>query len=266
MAETPPPRAPPSSAAGKFSSPRWATFEELGKHRTRSPASAGVKDRVKSITQRLSALQRGIDDDRKRARKALDARLEDLDKKFIEKNQQDEKYRADLTLQLEDLAESIDQERLARELLDERKKKEIEDAHKKTEITLEKFKQKRLEAEQSLSDQLVLVREAVETERKLRQESEERFGVHLGDEVARLAEEVKEESERRAQLEKQLEEETRAREADMSNIMQVLKDICDNMQKELLAERQERESTEETLLKLIEETCARVGTGGADGV
>ena len=187
--DTPPPKAPASTptsgGARSFMSPRWASFEELGKRRGKSPASAGVKERVRSITSRLSQLQKGLEEDKKKSRKALDNRLEELDQKFIASRRENENHRKELADTLEDMAESVEQERLARELLDERKTKELEAAHKKMEVLLEKFKQKRLASEQDLADQIQGVKREVETERKLRVEAEERFGVHLGDQVAR---------------------------------------------------------------------------------
>ena len=72
------------------------------------------------------------------------------------------------------------------ELLDERKSKEVEVAGKQMQLELRKFGQGQSKVEHQLSGQIARLTEQLETERRLRMDSEEKFGLHLSDQpVAR---------------------------------------------------------------------------------
>mmetsp|Transcript_24755 Transcript_24755/g.53405 ORF Transcript_24755/g.53405 Transcript_24755/m.53405 type:complete len:178 (+) Transcript_24755:1-534(+) len=171
--------------------------------------------------------------------------------------------------------EALGQERLARELLDERKTKESEVMIKSIDLKLENLKDAYTKTESSHSEELVKIREQLETEKVLRAKAEEQFGVQLCDQVAKLTEQVEAYREQNAALIErvlQLESaqkvskeglagETRARNDLEAHVVNMLEDLCAKMRTEIVAERADREAMEETLLKLIEETCSRVEGG-----
>lgn len=203
--------------------------------------------------------------------------MQELDERFGQSRVADERHREEIHSQFEKLNEGLAQEKLARELLDERKTKEVEVAGKQMQLLIQKFQKERLKAEQTLVEQIQRLGSQVEKERLLRQESEEKFGLHLGDQVSRLIEEVEHERQQNAllvarvqALENEVEtlsnasaSEKQARSDLELNMMHMLENICTRMQSELLAERKDRETMEETMLKLLEETCSRV-EGGLD--
>mmetsp|Transcript_43376 Transcript_43376/g.69440 ORF Transcript_43376/g.69440 Transcript_43376/m.69440 type:complete len:276 (-) Transcript_43376:1174-2001(-) len=252
--------------------PRWLALEELERDRTRVSVN---KDRVKSITQKLSKLQQGLEVDKSRSRSALEGRLADLETKLKRQEDEQENRLEECDQQIEQLMEALGQERLARELLDERKTKESEVMIKSIDLKLENLKDAYTKTESSHSEELVKIREQLETEKVLRAKAEEQFGVQLCDQVAKLTEQVEAYREQNAALIErvlQLESaqkvskeglagETRARNDLEAHVVNMLEDLCAKMRTEIVAERADREAMEETLLKLIEETCSRVEGG-----
>ena len=105
----------------KLSIPRWVALEELERDRARVSVN---KDRVRSITAKLSRLQQGIDSDKNRLKYQIENRVKEVEVKMVaQSNQLDTRFE-ELEAAQEQLTDAIGQERLARELLDERKAKE----------------------------------------------------------------------------------------------------------------------------------------------
>lgn len=252
--------------------PKWLALEELERDRTRVSLN---RDRVRSITQKLSKLQQGLESDRTRSRTAFESQLKELQAKIQHVEGEQDSRLEECDQQIEHVMEALGQERLARELLDERKTKEAEAIIKSVDLKLEELRTLAASTEEARTSELRDIREQLETEKRLRAETEEKFGVQLFEQVARLTEQVdsyKEQNgllaERVMSLEakaKRAEEtattERQAREDYESHVESMLEDLCLKMRNEILAERNDRESMEETLLKLIEETCARVEGG-----
>ena len=86
------------------SKPRWLGMDKLEQARG-SPSSS--KDRIRSITQKLSKLQSGLEADKKRSRTAVESRMQTLDERFAEARAVDEMRFQEYSSHLEQLAEGL---------------------------------------------------------------------------------------------------------------------------------------------------------------
>lgn len=232
-------------------------------------------ERVRTITQKLSKLQQGIQADKSRARSLYESRVKELDKKLTVHAEQTEEKLCETESQMDSIIEALGQERLARELLDERKSGEIElksqQIKLEVEHTLQEYKQTLTDVKEQVGNLL----EQLDAERKQRVKSEQEFGVELRDKVARLSDEIEAQTKENSELvdtvrsleakleetSKKLRDETELRLELRSFVDTAMDDLTKRVQTELAAERDDRETMEETLLKLIEETCTRVENG-----
>jgi len=256
----------------QYKMPKWLALEELERDRARVCMN---KDRVKTITQKLSKLQQGLEVDRTRSRTAFEAQFREVEKKISKLESEQESRLEECDQQIEHVMEALGQERLARELLDERKTKEAEVIVKTVDLKLEDLRKVTNKLEQQQSTELRYIQEQLENEKVLRAQAEEKFGVQLYEQVSRLTEQVNTYQKQNAKLvervnqleenakktEKSIVEEQTAHKELESHVVSMLEDLCNKMRTEIVAERNDREAMEETLLKLIEETCSRVEGG-----
>ncbi|GBG27031.1 Hypothetical Protein FCC1311_032542 [Hondaea fermentalgiana] len=252
--------------------PKWLALEELERDRSRVSLN---RDRVRSITQKLSKLQQGLEVDRSRSRAAMETQVKELQTQIQRIESEQESRLEECDQQIEHVMEALGQERLARELLDERKTKEAEAIIKSVDLKIDGFRTDAVASEEAHASELREIREQMETEKILRAQAEEKFGVQLYEQVARLTEQVESYKDQNTALAARVQTletaskaaaeeaaaERRAREDHETHVDGLLEDLCLKMRNEILAERNDRESMEETLLKLIEETCARVEGG-----
>lgn len=258
-------RSPLNGPTSSRKLPKWVALEELERERTRVSMN---KDRVKTITQKLSKLQQGLEVDKSRSRNAFETRIRDLETKINSVSSEQDQRLEEADQQIEHLMEALGQERLARELLDERKTKEGELLSRTVGIQLEELKVGLTAAQNAHNGILEKVEKQIEQERVIRLQNEERFGIQLTQQVTKLAEEVQlmrqqnmHLNERVLRLDTTIAEERKARSDLEEHFVNLLEDLCNKLRNEIVAERTDREAMEETLLKLIEETCARVEGG-----
>jgi chromosome segregation ATPase len=297
-AHSPVARRSPTGADGSGTSrrvPRWAALEELERDRARASQN---KDRVKTITAKLSKLQQGLEVDKSKARSAFEGRVKELEGRIATLSGEQDARLEEADAQIEHLMEALGQERLARELLDERKTKEAELLQRSVSAQLEEFKASEGKTSRELAtevdalrarleesalaaqkaaiemqrDGIQALRRELEAERESRQTGEQRLADMLTTQVKSQLAELGAETtalrtgnaalkERADALARSLETEKRARADLEEHIMTTLDDLLQKVRNEIVAERQDREAMEETLLKLIEETCSRVEGG-----
>ena len=231
-------------------------------------------ERVRTITQKLSKLQQGIQADKSRVRSMYENRVKELDKKVTSHAEQMEEKLYETESQMDSIIEALGQERLARELLDERKSSEMELQNKQLKLELESVKKELGQTVADLQKKIDAFVDQLSSERKLRQDAENKFEAKLG-EVTSLSDKI--EAQRKGNLElnntvtnletklkqtlNKLDEERGLRCELKSHVDTAIDELAKRVQIELAAERDDREAMEETMLKLIEETCTRVQNG-----
>mmetsp|Transcript_3570 Transcript_3570/g.10413 ORF Transcript_3570/g.10413 Transcript_3570/m.10413 type:complete len:281 (+) Transcript_3570:190-1032(+) len=252
--------------------PRWLALEELERDRTRVSHN---RDRVKTITQKLSRLQQGLEVDKNKSRTAFEMRLKELEGKIASVSGEQDQRLEEADQQIEHLMEALGQERLARELLDERKTKEAELLTKTVSLQLEELKSVFNIAQAEQAAVIAKLKQDLQDERQQRSEVEAKFGVKLGEQVSKLTDEMESVKKQNSELmdrveqlhaqgkeqERELEKHRAARNDLEEHVVDMLEDLVSKLRTEIVAERNDREAMEETLLKLIEETCSRVEGG-----
>mmetsp|Transcript_54673 Transcript_54673/g.98207 ORF Transcript_54673/g.98207 Transcript_54673/m.98207 type:complete len:262 (-) Transcript_54673:143-928(-) len=248
-----------------------------GSAETNADSTSVYRDRVARLTDKLSVLHEGLDQDRNTRFDHLQGKMKQLDERLSVSQDAAAKKFGILKEQMLIFQEDLKNERMHRENLAETKEQEINRVDTNLKSILQSEQDSRRETEEKIlktfEEKTAQLKDEINQSGRVRMDNEATLRRFLEVDIPKLYEGLKEEVQNRETMEQRMLKramdevtqlqgailaEKKAREDTEEAMLRMMEDVVAKMQAEIQTERRERERTEEMLLSLLNDTCHKL--------